>query len=80
MLTVDETGPPIVSYAMKNARNLVIAETQQKNLVMNATRVSGMAALQNGIFDALKRLTGADRGGSYTCRSITCLSPSSSRM
>ena len=55
VLTVDETGPPIVSYAMKSTRDLVIAETHQKNLVMDATRVSGMAALQNGIFDALKR-------------------------
>ena len=54
-LVVDLVGPPVVSYAMKIARDLVIAETNQKNVVMAATRVSGMASMQNAIFDALKR-------------------------
>ena len=55
VLVVDLTGPPVVSYAMKSARDLLIAETGQKNLVMDATRDSGMAALRNGVFDALIR-------------------------
>ena len=55
VLVVDLTGPPVVSYAIKSARDLLIAETDQKNLVMGATRDSGMAALRNGVFDALRR-------------------------
>ena len=39
----------------EEARDLVIAETNQKNVVMTATRVSGMASIQNAIFDALRR-------------------------
>ena len=40
---------------MKVARDLVIAETIHKNAVMDATRDSGIAAIRNSFFDALRR-------------------------
>ena len=54
-LAEDAVGPPIITSSMAVARDLVIAETIHKNAVMDATRDSGIAAIRNSFFDALRR-------------------------
>ena len=54
-LIEDQAGPPIVTSSMAIGRDLIIAETNHKNAVMDATRDSGIAAIRNSFFDALRR-------------------------